>query len=292
MPPEISWRRIEWVVLLASPLAFALLIHALMRLMEPAPAAYRLAALAMPGTACNFALWSFVSRSIRARLAAIKSHNRLLATDVAKMHKGVFIFKEDGTILCANASVSAFTGLTPDQVKGPSLFRLMEASGVSDGWQICRGAPPEGWRGELHMRDGQGQSRVVRGWAAPVSGGVWLAVMRDITGDRRLEAESWRIAELTGILKAVRTINHEINNPLFVILASIEMIETRFAEADERTRARFKNIQEAVRRIEEVAQNLSQLVRTATANHSLPSPRSMPAKRPSMDRAIFEAVQA
>jgi len=268
MLERFSWRRIVWALLFLAPLLFAFLEQLVDYSGFHRALWTDLLTTFILALACAFALWKLALRAIHNHLEAVESRTRWLAAAVDQMWEGILILDNNGNIRYANASCLEFLGRTSHQVIGMPLTRLLEE--LKEDMAFWRELQQNGsWSGELNVPDARGEERVLRGRAARVSEMGWLAVMQDVTEAKRLEIEAHRAAELAGILKTVSAINHEINNPLFVILANADMLERSLVGIEERLRARLAAIQQAGRRIGEVTRKLSQVVRPAADDSGL-----------------------
>jgi PAS domain S-box-containing protein len=86
----------------------------------------------------------------------------------------------------------------------------------------------------------------------------------DVT-DRRRAAEAERRAEalrsVTGLANAAA---HEINNPLFIIMANLELLEKE-GPASPKVRERIQNVLEAIRRVHEIVERMRRIIRLELA---------------------------
>ncbi|HET7876106.1 MAG TPA: PAS domain S-box protein [Methylomirabilota bacterium] len=87
---------------------------------------------------------------------------------------------------------------------------------------------------------------------------LFTAFLRDITDRRRAAATDRRAEALRSATRLANAAAHEINNPLFVIMGTLELLATDLP-ADERTRQRLQNMLEASRRIKEIVARMGRL---------------------------------
>lgn len=76
--------------------------------------------------------------------------------------------------------------------------------------------------------------------------------------DELKAAQDKIIAEekLTALCELAASVNHEINNPLSVILGHVQCLQLELPDSDERTKTRFERIEQAAMRIGEVNRSL------------------------------------
>lgn len=90
-------------------------------------------------------------------------------------------------------------------------------------------------------------------------GGQVLTVITDITELKILEAESLRGKKLEGITQAAITLNHEINNPLGIILGNTNLIMTDSGETNTDLKEKLNIIYQQTLRISEITQRLAKI---------------------------------
>ena len=84
--------------------------------------------------------------------------------------------------------------------------------------------------------------------------------MRDLRPRRQLEAERNKSERLAAVVETAVTVNHEINNPLFVITSSVEALRRSLFDADSSVREKLDRISEACRRVERFTQQLGSVI--------------------------------
>lgn len=86
------------------------------------------------------------------------------------------------------------------------------------------------------------------------------ALMRDQRPRRQLEQERNKSERLAAVVETAVTVNHEINNPLFVITSNVEGLRRSLFDADSGIREKLERISEACRRIQRFTQQLSTVI--------------------------------
>lgn len=100
------------------------------------------------------------------------------------------------------------------------------------------------------------------------------------------KAQQKIIAEqkLTAVCELAASVNHEINNPLSVILGHVQCLQLELTEADPKTRTRFERIEQAAMRIGEVNRGLLKIDKLIPRKHLSGSDRRLLDLDPSVPR--------
>jgi K+-sensing histidine kinase KdpD len=83
------------------------------------------------------------------------------------------------------------------------------------------------------------------------------------TAQEKIVAEE----KLTAVCELAASVNHEINNPLSVILGHVQCLGLELADPDARTRTRLERIEQAAMRIGEVNRNLLRIDKLIPHKH-------------------------
>jgi PAS domain S-box-containing protein len=86
-----------------------------------------------------------------------------------------------------------------------------------------------------------------------------MTVISDITALKRLEAESLLNKKLEGITQAAITLNHEINNPLGIILGNTNLLMADTPESNKNQREKLEVINDQIIRISEFIRKLAEI---------------------------------
>lgn len=86
-----------------------------------------------------------------------------------------------------------------------------------------------------------------------------MTVISDITALKRLEAKSLLSKKLEGITQAAITLNHEINNPLGIILGNTNLLMADTPESNRNQREKLEVINDQIMRISEFIRKLAEI---------------------------------
>jgi nitrogen fixation/metabolism regulation signal transduction histidine kinase len=93
---------------------------------------------------------------------------------------------------------------------------------------------------------------------------VVVDVTERVLAERTALAEQKRSSQLDGVLSTVRTLQHEINNPLQALLGNVELLQMSHASFDANAMMRLNRMKEASQRIAGVIQRMSILTKVET----------------------------
>jgi PAS domain S-box-containing protein len=94
-----------------------------------------------------------------------------------------------------------------------------------------------------------------------------LTVITDVTTLKILEEESLRGKKLEGITQAAITLNHEINNPLGIIMGNTNLLMADIPKNDCAIHDKLNNINEQILRISDITRKLSEITEPFEANY-------------------------
>ena len=168
------------------------------------------------------------------------------------------------TILESNRRARELSGYAEDDLIGQPVKLLLPG----DGWVdlvarvIAEGRVSVEDGGTLHCKDGGAVPIEIQISLASHHLGEPLiqALVRDLRPRRQLEAERNKSERLSAVVETAVTVNHEINNPLFVITSSVESLRRSLFDADSGVRDKLDRISEACRRIQRFTQQLSSVI--------------------------------
>ncbi|RKY62278.1 MAG: hypothetical protein DRP95_01780 [Candidatus Latescibacterota bacterium] len=186
----------------------------------------------------------------------------------ARLHKildtapvGILVLTADGKVENINRAAAELFGCEPGEVYGKPYEKLcpflQELSEVfnSDKEQ-SREVTVRRNGGDVVLLVNLG---ILRGEEGNVEGRV--VVITDITIRRRLEQEKVRLEAVT---QTVRTLNHEINNPLAIISGKAQLLLMKGCGLPEDVRRDLEAVEQAARRIGDVVAKLTRVTRVAT----------------------------
>ena len=93
------------------------------------------------------------------------------------------------------------------------------------------------------------------------------ALVRDLRPRRQLEEERDRSERMSAVVETAVTVNHEINNPLFVITSSVDALRRSLFDADSGVREKLERISEACLRIQRFTQQLSSVIEPVSKDY-------------------------
>ncbi len=177
----------------------------------------------------------------------------------------ILVLDEDARIRYANERAEQL-GFDARRIVGRSLLDFLdEADERAELLEFLR----SGDRGlrELNLQVGEGPDgrRIVQLALSPLPPGhplrgSALAVLRDLTEQRRLEHKAREMERLEAVMLAAVTVNHEINNPLTTIVGNLFLIRRELGEdISDSLRQRLDHVESNCKKIEKVARHLEQI---------------------------------
>ena len=182
------------------------------------------------------------------------------------------------TILEANRRAREMCGYDSDDLIGQPITML---------------SPGDGWTGLIARVIGEGRASIEEGSTLKCKAGEVIpveihlslashhlgepliqALVRDLRPRRQLEEERNKSERLSAVVETAVTVNHEINNPLFVITSSVESLQRSLFDSDSGVREKLERILEACQRIQRFTQQLSTVIEPVTKEY-LPGMRML-----------------
>ncbi|WP_283150096.1 ATP-binding protein [Silvimonas soli] len=169
----------------------------------------------------------------------LDTQQRLLETVFRSMNDGVSVHDGDGRLVGWNPMFQAALGM-PDQRLhiGMSLLELRKALPVHARWRAVsrRTATRTTDRhtriaaaAELHFAD----QRILEFHCQGMPGGGWVAVCRDLTARRAVEADLRQAQKMEVLGQLTGGVAHDFNNFLVAILGNLEMLEGKLQQQPE-----------------------------------------------------------
>jgi PAS domain S-box-containing protein len=199
---------------------------------------------------------------------------------VETIHVGISVVSRDGRVATWNRAMEAITGgeitkamvlgkridVVPDEVRARfALGRDMESALEQGHPRVLHNHVAETADGRRHLN--------VHHLPVAVSpsdrDGHVITVVEDVTGNVALHEQKVRSARLAAITETVVSVNHEVNNPLAVILGYVQMLLRRSVQAgDDASRLEWirravtdlERIEAEVLRIGRITRKLSSLI--------------------------------
>ncbi|WP_231130530.1 ATP-binding protein [Burkholderia cepacia] len=162
----------------------------------------------------------------------LESQRRLQESVLNSMNDGVSVHDTHGSLIAWNPTFATLLGIDPGSLYvGLSLAMLRQAmhqparwrqvsretaTRTSDGARIAASA-------ELHLRD----QRTLEFHCQPLPDGGWVAVCRDLTSRRAVEAELRQAQKMDVLGQLTGGVAHDFNNFLVAILGNLELLLPR-----------------------------------------------------------------
>ncbi|WP_321783440.1 ATP-binding protein [Burkholderia pyrrocinia] len=162
----------------------------------------------------------------------LESQRRLQESVLNSMNDGVSVHDTHGSLIAWNPTFATLLGIDPGALHaGLSLATLRQAlhqparwrqvsretaTRTSDGARIAASA-------ELHLRD----QRTLEFHCQPLPDGGWVAVCRDLTSRRAVEAELRQAQKMDVLGQLTGGVAHDFNNFLVAILGNLELLLPR-----------------------------------------------------------------
>ena len=169
-------------------------------------------------------------RKITLLFNQIEEHERFLANILDCIRPQLLVVDRQGRAVMANRAFLETNGLQESEVLGMEYGCLCQA---------VEGNPPCPMQqvmttGRMAISVQQVQAEDGTRWyertATPMTGESGavefvIEIIRDITAQRRLEAEQAERSKLAGVIEMAGAVAHEINSPLFAALGTAQMLE-------------------------------------------------------------------
>jgi hypothetical protein len=133
-------------------------------------------------------------------------------------------------------------------------------------------SPTAGGEALLIAHCGDGGDKYVQRVDLPVGvpapeGFIGVALI-DQTREQELLNERLKTAELSGIFGTIATVNHQINNPLFGLMATLQLLEEELKPSTPSVQRKLTRMMECAERIKQIAEMLTRVVRPARGTYA------------------------
>lgn len=192
----------------------------------------------------------------------LRNSEQTLTTILDSVHDAIFIHDRRGLIVNVNSKAVDLYGIPSEEIAGRQLHLDFsrdeeEADALVSGWErvISTGRPVIfEWRARTLQQKEDVDMEVV--CTRILIGDSWrlLSSMRDITERKVAHRNALELERKSSALAMAVTANHEINQPLMVIKASLELL-TMILPAqcmEDAHRKQFKRLEMAIDRIQEI----------------------------------------
>jgi nitrogen-specific signal transduction histidine kinase len=99
-------------------------------------------------------------------------------------------------------------------------------------------------------------------------GAAFVLQLHDRREDRLLFEEKVKTAELAGIFRTIATVNHEINNPLFGLMATLQLLRDELGPQSPTVEKKLDRMEKCAERIKQITDDLSQVIRPARRTYA------------------------
>ncbi len=97
---------------------------------------------------------------------------------------------------------------------------------------------------------------------------AYVLQLLDRRQDRLLFEEKVKTAELAGIFRTIATVNHEINNPLFGLMATLQLLRDELGPQSPSVVKKLDRMDKCTERIKQITDDLSQVIRPARRTYA------------------------
>ncbi|TAM49518.1 MAG: HAMP domain-containing protein [Paraburkholderia sp.] len=173
----------------------------------------------------------------------LEAQRRLQESVLNSMNDGVSVHDAHGRLIAWNPTFATLLGFSRESLwKAMTLTQLRHAVAPPTRWrQVSRQTATYSADGvriaasaELHIRD----QRILEFHCQPLPDGGWVAVCRDLTSRRAVEAELMHAQKMDVLGQLTGGVAHDFNNFLVAILGNLELLLPRLAQhGDERPMA-------------------------------------------------------
>jgi PAS domain S-box-containing protein len=232
--------------------------------------------------------------TVGALLRIRRAETRLRATQeryrrvVDAALEGIWSIDVDGRTTYVNRQMATMLGYTADELLGCSLYDFVDPAVRAEAERYFE-RRTRGIREQQDVRFRRKDGSVL--WAIvsaiPIVGddGVLvgaLAVVTDITDRKRTERAEQRAEMLRFIASLANAASHEINNPLTVIVGTLELLD-RKADLDAGWRVRVQRAVQAARDIHDIVRRMSRITRLESVDHTAGLPAMLDLERSSLE---------
>jgi PAS domain S-box-containing protein len=175
----------------------------------------------------------------------------------------ILLGNSSGNVLNINPATERLLGRTAERVCGLPIAEIL---------QVDKSITPRtgGVAAFARRADGSRQLVEMTSSEVRVADGrlVTIMVLRDLSNEQLLLEERLKTAELAGIFRTIATVNHEINNPLFGLMATMQLLHHELGVISDSIEKKLDRMGECCERIKQITDNLSQVIRPAQRTYA------------------------
>jgi two-component system, NtrC family, sensor kinase len=177
-------------------------------------------------------------RKITLLFNQIEEQERFLSNILDCIRPQLLVIDRNRRVVMANRAFLQADGRKEEEVLGIDYSRLCTAGEDGEPCPVDQVLHSKRMASIYQQVDREGISRWYERTATPMLNAAGelefvIEVIRDITAQRRLEAEQARRGKLEGVVELAGTVAHEINSPLFAALGTAQLLETDVTDPDQ-----------------------------------------------------------
>ncbi|MEE4136677.1 MAG: PAS domain-containing protein, partial [Desulforhopalus sp.] len=177
-------------------------------------------------------------RKITLLFNQIEEQERFLSNILDCIRPQLLVIDRNRRVVMANRAFLQADGRKEEEVLGIDYSRLCTAGEDGEPCPVDQVLHSKRMASIYQQVDREGISRWYERTATPMLNAAGelefvIEVIRDITAQRRLEAEQARRGKLEGVVELAGTVAHEINSPLFAALGTAQLLETDLTDPDQ-----------------------------------------------------------
>ena len=177
-------------------------------------------------------------RKITLLFNQIEEQERFLSNILDCIRPQLLVIDRNRRVVMANRAFLQADGRKEEEVLGIDYSRLCRAGEDGEPCPVDQVLRSKRMASIYQQVDREGISRWYERTATPMLNAEGelefvIEVIRDITAQRRLEAEQARRGKLEGVVELAGTVAHEINSPLFAALGTAQLLETDVTDPDQ-----------------------------------------------------------
>ncbi len=168
----------------------------------------------------------------------------------------------DRRIVAVNAAAEALLAQPADALLGEVIETLFPIEDLA-------ALPNSHWTVMIAHPDGAFPVEVSSCLApSPPEAPEYVLQLFDRRQDRLLFEEKVKTAELAGIFRTIATVNHEINNPLFGLMATLQLLSDELGAQTPSVVKKLDRMEKCAERIKQITDDLSQVIRPARRSYA------------------------
>jgi PAS domain S-box-containing protein len=204
----------------------------------------------------------------------LHEHNAVLAAAIEHLSDAVLLTDLDELVIHANPAANSLFAIPLEELRGHRARRIFSPRFPPEQIeQIFEATRAGGWNGEsIALRAKTDFPMDLRTALVRARKGAPIAMVflcKDLSNQKQVEKERLQAAELATLLETAIALNHEINNPLQVILTCAQLLQFQLKDHGQDTHEKLTMIVDQSQRIAEVTHKLEQAKAPVRRNYVL-----------------------